>query len=270
MLPKVLVTGGALAVAVLVFGQSSPQQGASLVSMTYRVPATVTLREPVVVDLTLRSHADEPVSIELGRNNIGNLQLKLQKPDGAIVSVDPRRPKTADHSYTDIPIILKPREQRSEPIVLDEWFGTLDTEGAYRLTIDFIGRAQTGEGRPIEIARTGSWSFQMVPRDEAVLRTSCARLLQIARTSTDADQARFAAKALSYVRDPIAVEYLERLIERGKKLEILSVDARGIAALEHMGTFEARDALLRARLKSQAVAAEEIDKALIRMMATAK
>ena len=270
MLPKVLVTGGALAVAVVVFGQSSPQQGTSLLSLTYQVPAKVTLREPVVVDLTLRSHADVPVSIELGRNNIGNLQLKLQKPDGGIVSIDPRRPKTADHSYTDIPIILKPREQRTEPILLDEWFGTMETEGAYRLTIDFIGRVQRGEGRPIEVVRTGSWPFQMVPRDEAVLRMSCARWLQIARTSPDGNQARFAAKALSYVRDPIAVEYLERLIQRGKRLEIFSVDVRGIAALEQMGTFEARDALLRARLKTQAVAAEEIDKALIRMMATAK
>jgi hypothetical protein len=244
--------------ATALLGRAVAQEPPAL-SLIYRVPTTITVRQPVVVELSLTT------VIELGRNTVGNFQLKLRRPNGKTVVADPRRAKRADEGYSTGSITLNAGNERVEHIILDEWFGSFDAEGDYQLTIDFIGAARTS-GRDVNLDRTATLKFEMLPRNPAVLAESCEQFTHVARTSKDASQARFAAKRLAFVRDPIAVEYLERVIEQGKALEIYDVEAAAIRALERMATPDARDALLRARLKSRPVAANEINDALIRML----
>ena len=265
MLTRRRLIASATVIAVAGFGQHGGAQTARTVRLTYRPPVAPTLREPVVVELSLHNHLDEPVILSLGKNNIGNLQLALRKPDGESITSDPRQPKSAEEGYTNTPIVLQPQEQRTEHVLLDEWFGSLDAVGQYHLTVTFIGTARTVSGKDIDVVRVGSVSLQVSPFDPVVLRSTCERLARIARSTMDAREARFAAKVLTYVRDRIAVEYLESLIERGKALEIYAVEVSAVNALEAMGTDEAHNALARARYNSREVTAEKVNEALLRM-----
>jgi HEAT repeat protein len=90
----------------------------------------------------------------------------------------------------------------------------------------------------------------------------CARLASIARLTNDPDESRAAVKKLSYVKDPIAIESLQRVIERRKTLEMLDVEEVAIRALARMGTKEAREALVSVRSHTRLVTMREIDQFL--------
>ena len=115
------------------------------------------------------------------------------------------------------------------------------------------------------MARVTSVNFTVAPFDATILRRTCERLVEVARSTTDPQEARRAAEQLTYVKHPLAVEYLGRLIERGRAVEVAAVALYAIRALEERGTLEARDALVLARSNAHPFALQMIDEALQRI-----
>jgi hypothetical protein len=249
-------------------GFVSPQplsEQAPSVQFSCRSPGVLTQGEPVSIELLVHNASDGPAIITLGKNHVGNLQLTLRKPTGEVISVDPRSPRRPDEIYTNVPVTLASGESRAFYILVDEWFGSLDEHGVYLLDINFIGTVRRSSGVHIDVSRAASVSFTVVPFDETVVRRTCERLVDVARSTTDPQEARRAAEQLTYVKHPLAVEYLGRLIERGRAVEVAAVEMYAIWALEERGTPEARDALVLARSRARLFALQMIDEARQRM-----
>jgi hypothetical protein len=263
------VVRGLVAGAVFTFwsGGYALAQGDGSVTLTYVSPSVLSVHEPATIEVVVKNDRTDTVALELGKNDVGNLQLTLRPPTGPIVAVDPRRPLPGilEEGFTNRPTWLQSSERRTYYMFLNEWFGSLDVEGQYQLEINFIGPVTTESGDDIAVARQASVVFTVGPLDLLELRGTCERLAQRARSSADAQEALRAAKALSYVRHPIAVEYLEWLIERGKVVESLAVEDWAIHALQRMAIPEARDALMRARLNTRPVTMKLVDAALLEM-----
>ena len=83
---------------------------AASVELSYRSPGVLTQGEPVSIELRVHNGLDEPASITLGKNHVGNLQLTLRKPTGEVISVDPRFPRRPDETYLNVPVTLESGE----------------------------------------------------------------------------------------------------------------------------------------------------------------
>ena len=99
------------------------------------------------------------------------------------------------------------------------------------------GTAPVGHRGPI---RRGSGRVQITPRDQARLREICEALTRRIETTDNASQLLDSVAKLATVRDPVAVDYLDRAIKASR----LAGDT-AIGALERIGNERARQVLAR-------------------------
>jgi hypothetical protein len=50
--------------------------------ISFQAPSTITLGEPIAINVVLRNNLGESIVVGLGMNRIGNLRLRLRKPGG--------------------------------------------------------------------------------------------------------------------------------------------------------------------------------------------
>ena len=165
-------------------------------------PARVTLREPVIIDVTLRNEADEPLEIDLGLSDVTNYEFQLQAPDGTIRRL---RPEGRDGIQALGGWTVPARRMQAHWIVLSEWFA-ITQHGNYALGIRFVGSA-TRRGRAAEISRSSLLEFEVLPSNDEALRQTCRRLAEGVRDPV-VDRSQRSVRALSTIIDPIAAPFL--------------------------------------------------------------
>lgn len=212
-------------------------QGASL---SYELPHRLTLHEPVILDVQLQNLLLRPVDVAFGKNYVGAFTIDIVSPDGRTTHVDPARPRAPDELSVRGDITLNPGATYSNQLVLNEWF-PFGTTGSYQITIKFSGTIKTADGARVDVPRGESKDLYVAAQSDQQLRQACSRLLRVAQSadwSVPWGGARQAAVALSYVDDPIAVEYLRALIGTD-----LMGDQIAIKGLVRIGSVEAERVL---------------------------
>lgn len=161
-----------------------------------------------------------PIKLFLGEDRKAGFSFTLTKPDGTTVKLLPYRPEGLSVSGT---LSVQPGESYSQHLLLNEWYD-FSTQGIYgidaRLIQPILGENDVSFG-----GNTGrSARLEILPRDELALSKKCNDLASAVEGASSASQeAADAALALRYVRDPIAVPYLLRVLRAQRLVENFAI-----------------------------------------------
>ena len=170
---------------------------------------------------------------EHGYNRVGGFEFQLVTPSGRRQSARPTLKEGGSKPET---VSVGPRAEYRQEAALDEWLEFSET-GTYVLTIRFTGNAELAGRSDPDARKMQTIRIQVLPRDEARLAWTCARLVARARQCCTEDSGA-AIDELGYVRDPVAVPYLEALLAEARTSNYFDV-------LVQIGGADARLALQR-------------------------
>jgi len=130
---------------------------------------------------------------------------------------------------------VDPGYTRVVSVLLNDWFAFNKT-GEYQIEITLLPPNKAiGEEASDRIGER--LVLTILPRGEATLASGCSALLTQAKDSQSYATALVAAKALSVVDDPVAVQFMAEAVKRREFASLM------IAALARLNTDEAVNAL---------------------------
>lgn len=176
------------------------------------IASDVTLHEPVFVDFSIHNELEENITFDLGHDRKSNFEFTITKPDGSRLRV----PRLSEEGLGRVGrISVESGESYRQKLLVNEWYQFVQP-GKYKLSVGLVVPASTRSGRTIEVMSNDDLVLQIHPRNPAKLEDVCRNLTQVALTLTDVEESTNAVIVLSYINDPIAVPYLEEVLERGK------------------------------------------------------
>jgi hypothetical protein len=198
--------------------------------------ARLASHEPVLLTFSIKNETNVAVHYDLGRDMKEVFVFVVTLPNGETIRA-PRLRKSGFSRIGDIRIL--PGQTYSQQILLNEWLD-LNDQGRYEIAAGLAppmrgGSEDSGLAQAKEIYRG---SFEIGPRNEQALADACQRLALGIENASSYEQAEQFALELSYVKDPIAIPYLQRALLAKKLVEYFA-----IKGLERIGTMEAVEAL---------------------------
>jgi len=205
--------------------------------MTVAPPsAPVGVNEPIFAALTLDNPTAEEITVDLGLNGTSNLALTISTPIGEVIT------QVLDQGSVGLPgkVSLAPGGTFVAKLLLNEWYN-FPVTGTYqiKLTLDDAAAATgvVGANQP-----STEVSVQVGPHDPASVTRLAQQLANEAITGPSLEDRMGAARTLSYVVDPLAVDSLVRVLQQGSMVAHYAVDRLG-----RIGNPAAIDALTAAR-----------------------
>jgi len=198
---------------------AAPTESAVPISFALQKPS-VTLHEPVSVELTIENSLAEPVTFELGFQEKANYHFTVTAPDGSLVS--PQDISEGGFGATGH-VSLEAGGKFERKVLVNEWY-EFSKAGTYGIRIRITGltlRTASGTLLGNEVS-SQQMVLEVEPADPARLVEVCQNLLESARTSRGYAKQAEAGLALSFILDPVAVPYLVKLAKM-RGLDDLSV-----------------------------------------------
>ena len=195
---------------------------------------TFSLREPLTVEVRIKNGGSELLIGDLGANFKGNFVLTVTPPEGTVIEplhLAPSGFASAGH------VTLRPGDQYTGTLVLNDWYD-FSRVGTYTIGIALNGAFRTVAGSSVDTSTAETVRVQIVARDEKRLRAVCEKLEATIETAGSARVALDAARALSYVSDPIAVSYIRQVLSQTTRVDHILIDS-----LARIGNTEARQVL---------------------------
>jgi hypothetical protein len=187
---------------------ATPAEDAVPISFALEKPS-VTLHEPVFVELRIENRLAEPVAFELGFQERAHFRFILTEPAGSKVS-----PPGAWEGGVGATghISLEAGSAFERKVLVNEWY-QFSKAGSYGIQMKVTALAlRTASGTLlVNEVLSPHMSLQVDPVDPATLSEVCQSLLESARTSRGYAKRAEAGLALSYILDPVAVPYLAKL-----------------------------------------------------------
>ena len=245
MRAKYVISGdGSVPVAVLMFGclalMNAQGQTAKGLEVSFEPErADYSLRDAPVLLLNVRSAAEGPVTIDLGRNYEGGFAFTLTQPVGLTVGLG-RQEKTgsAGGTFLDGKLMVPPHSEVIRSIVLSKWFD-FSKESHYEIHVTLTTQIGIG-GRSVSKATfSGVVAFTVTAYNVARLEERCKELLERVRQSDSYSERVAPATILSFVIDPVAVPALQDLTAIDAALADLE-----IAGLQRIGNRAAVEILI--------------------------
>jgi hypothetical protein len=191
------------------------------------------LNEPIFADLSVSNRTAETVTLDLGRDKVANIELTIQDPTGAFIA----RTLNAAGIGLSGEVSLPPKETFTEKLLLNEWYA-FPASATYRVTATLLN----DDGLPGANQPSTVFSVQVGPRNSMQLQAMAQELAAKAISGASLDEKREAARTLSHLVDPVAVNSLIQVLQQDPFVAPYAV--RGLARI---GTPEARAALLAAQ-----------------------
>ena len=191
-------------------GRAAPTAG---VTILFTIPESkASLHEPVYIRFSIHNGLNEDVRFDMGLDGEHNFEFSVKKPDGALVRIPPYPYPSSVLGNAAERAPLPPGKTFTKTLLLNEWY-EFPAPGRYVVDAKLGGEVQTVSGTPIAPALASEIPIQVTPRDPERLKSVCEELRKGAM-NVNAWQAAKAAFALSYVDDPIAVPYLDRVLKK--------------------------------------------------------
>jgi hypothetical protein len=221
--------------SMITYGTSAGRaQLAPLVDVEISVKAPrITLKEPVVLTFEVTNGSEDPVQIDLGNDRKENFKISIIPPSGNEISL-PQLRKSGFRRAGNVQIA--PGGKYLQHIVLDEWFAFKDV-GLYKIRID-LAKPALSNGQTTGAQNHFNLTLDMQPRNAAILEQRCEDLVTEILSAPSYEAAADQAKVLSYVRDPVAVPYLKKILVANKLVEPFA-----IGGLERIATADSVNAL---------------------------
>lgn len=210
------------------------QPTSSDVVVSFETNPQLVVGEPGIVGLVIRNRSDEAVTVDLGWDRRDSLRVRVTRPDGSHID----GPRLAQAGVSRIPTVRIPaRGTYAQQYVLNEWV-SLDEPGTYEVELRLDASWRTTEGpNPAPSART-ILGVRVNPRDAVHLRRTCDLLAEQALRAPTVSAQHDAARALSYVRDSVAVPCIDKVLKATTRF-----DPSLTQALVRIGTESARATL---------------------------
>ena len=197
---------------------ASAQDG---VTQSFRlVHDSLTLHEPVLVEFALRNGSSQGIETDLGFNRKQNFSLTITTPDRHKVTASP----IAAEGFGAVgQISLRPGETYRQVLLLSERYN-FETTGEYAVDVRLTGVIKNSEKQAVASEAPSEMKLTILPRDASRLTEVCTSLAETAIRGSTYVEARDAALALSYVRDPVAVPFLARTLRESKLVRSEAAD----------------------------------------------
>jgi hypothetical protein len=197
---------------------ASAQDG---VTQSFRlVHDRVTLHEPVLVEFALANGSSQGIETDLGFNRKQNFSLTITTPDRRKFTASPI---AAEGFGATGQISVRPGETYRQVLLLNERYN-FEAPGDYAIDARLTGAIKTVEKKPVVAAAPLEMRLTILPRDAPRLTEVCGSLAETAIHGSTYVEARDAALALSYVRDPVAVPFLARTLRESKLVRSEAAD----------------------------------------------
>lgn len=196
---------------------------AEKVNVSYSLESDqLTLHEPVVLNFTVENGFTQPVKLDLGQDRKGGFLVTVTRPDGEEVQV-PRFSREGVARLGNLSI--EPGQTYSQRLLLNEWFN-FSTPGRYGIEVRLADPVQTRERANVMVSASGTrTAVYILPRDEKKLERVAADLAKRVASASSYEEAAEATLALSYIKDPVAVPHLGKVISSGRMVESVAVGA---------------------------------------------
>lgn len=190
------------------------------VSFEYSTPPSITLNEPVTIQMKIRNGLKDILIVDLGADRKANFIFKIVEPNGS--SIQP--PQFSPFGLVPIgKFSIGPGQTYSQEILLDEWYKPAQL-GAYKVEVSLAKPFQNGNGETVDTKTEGELTFRVGPRDVKVLNDLCGQLVDKVLHGQSQGEKAEAARTLSYIRDPASVPYLGEVLKNGGELGGFAVD----------------------------------------------
>ncbi len=195
------------------------------------VRTTVTLHEPIRLQIIASNSTDFPISLDFGEANLANFTFEAIPAGGGVVEKLPS-PLGAIGFSAGSRVNLAKGESYRGKILLNEWF-FFASPGDYNVVVHFSGSAKS-RGADLPIQRMFALSLHIEPRDPDLLASVARKLERVACQSRDLAGGYEAARTLAYLRDPAVVPSLAGMLRCG-----LVPGVAAVRGLKGIGTREA-------------------------------
>jgi len=244
-------------VALLVLASSFRPTAATVqtpsVVVSYRAPSSFVVHEPVLVMFTIDNQMSEPISFDVGYNRIASFAVSVTRPDGTVVQPPAPLPKNGVLRHGRFS--LGAGTVYSQQLLLTEWL-PLELPGLYQVQLALTTPIRT-RGSVLNVSSAGVVRFNIVERDEGRLNETCRRLADVVTGSQVSEEYLDAARALSYVNDPLGVRYMRAVLMKTDRVDsiileglsrINTPDARAVLAEMAQGQDSDRSSIARSML----------------------
>lgn len=227
------------------------------ITASYLVPsAPITLHEPIVWRLQLHNASLVPIRIDLGKNYNENFIVSYTGPASEIAQTV-RLPKGG--FGVGGMISLAPDETYEQDMLLNQWVNFTQV-GKYQIEIRLLLPPTTSQDTAAFEVRPFRATIEILPPDPKHLEEVCNALSQKVEGAASYQRAADAALALSFVKDPIAVPYLQRVLYAKQLVDSIAIDG-----LERVGNEDATRVLVDALNRTPPDVAQVVRAALERM-----
>ncbi len=199
--------------------------------------SSIALNEPVLLLFSLRNGLSQGVTLTLGRQSRQYFQFSLTTPDGQTLQEGPL--PVGGVTFGSGKVTVAPGADYQQRLLLNQWF-QFKSQGTYVVTARLTTEMDVSGNGSLP-PQDGTVRFRITARDPSRLQKVCAGLARQVVTAPDTGAAQEPALILSYVDDPVAVQYLAKVLSSRKLTQHLAV-----AGLERVGNDEAIKVLLRA------------------------
>ena len=200
--PLVELDGPLLSASSIAVAKDIPESGGVECSVSVEASSVGAL-EPVWLDLDCENRGTEPYTLLMGGGQVG-LRVRPGPPgNDCLPAWSDKVMLDQEYSTSTIP----PEAKVGVRVLLNQWFRP-SRAGKYSVTlIDCRGYERLGgEALAPEVA------FEVLPLDQERLAAVCDQLAQDALSGDD-ERAKEAARALSRIDSPVAIPYLEKVLE---------------------------------------------------------
>jgi uncharacterized glyoxalase superfamily protein PhnB len=211
---------------LLCLALSSSEKAQSLVAITYKGPANLTLHEPIIVQFSIENGSPESVRLDLGLDRKENFIVEIGQPDG--VRVQARQLPMHAGLNRRGKVSVAPGDRYQQKLVLNN-LSSFDQTGTYQVTIRLRTPVLDENGRAVATPTTGAFTLLIAPRNEERLQRTCERLAQITVSAFEAEESLNSADALSQVKDPVGVWWMQWVLWRTDKVD--SILTRGLSRI---------------------------------------
>lgn len=223
--------------------------------MSYSLsPNHVTLHEPIILKFSVLNSSSESINVNLGYYREENFLFTLKLPDGTSVQLPQRLPPAAGGSSLVGRFSIAPGKAYSQTLFLNKWYDFAEP-GKYEIVARLTTPIVTLKGVTVEGTNESRVALEIAPRDPERLKQVCADLAAQIIQAGGSNVGEEPSIALGYIRDPVAIPYLEATLNPGPW-----VNSNAVYALVRIGGDESADILIRA-MRTQS---RKEDKELVR------
>ncbi len=190
--------------------------------------------QPVFLNFTIQNGLAETINLDLGQNSKEAFLFTIVFPDGKTTQLPQLR---SQGIFRKGDLSVKPHQTYTQKLLLNQWI-EFTSPGKYILEGKLASPVKNGE-EVIAIDSSFSLVLDVKPRNPRHLEEISAMLAQRIMDSTNYEENSEAALAFSYVNDPVAVPFLQKVLTSNKMVEPIV-----IKGLERIGGKESVQVLI--------------------------